>query len=86
MKLLKWIGIAFGLLVAVLVVILIATYSFLELTKRVEAEPVNDWQTPKTSFGHPSFEGVWTNATLTTLERLLPVPFNKLKLNRPKPA
>ena len=82
MKLLKWIGIAFGLLLAVLVVILIATYSFLELTKRVEAEPVNDWQTPTTSFGHPSFEGVWTNATLTTLERLLPVPFNKLKLNK----
>ena len=82
MKLLKRIGIAFGLLVAVLVAILIAAYSFFELTKQVEAEPSSDWQTPRTSFGHPSFEGVWTNATVTTLERLLPVPFNKLKLNK----
>jgi len=27
------------------------------------------WKTPRTVDGHPSLEGVWTNATLTTLER-----------------
>lgn len=78
MKVVKWFGIAAGLLVLVLALV----YGFLELTKRVEAETLDDWQAPKTSFGHPSLEGIWTNATVTTLERVLPVPFNKLKLNK----
>lgn len=29
----------------------------------------DDWQTPKTSFGHPDLQGIWTNATMTPLER-----------------
>ncbi|HEY8538395.1 MAG TPA: hypothetical protein VIL28_05975 [Steroidobacteraceae bacterium] len=28
-----------------------------------------DYRAPRTSFGHPDLQGVWTNATLTTLER-----------------
>ena len=79
MKILKWIGIVIGLLILGLAI----AYGFFELSKRVEAETPPDWQTPRTSFGHPSLEGVWTSATVTTLERkMLPVPFNKLKLNK----
>lgn len=28
-----------------------------------------DWKTPKTADGHPDFQGFWTNATITPLER-----------------
>lgn len=78
MKILKWFGIVF----AGLLLLAMLGYGFLEATKRVEATTPEDWTPPKTSFGHPSFEGVWSSATLTTLERLLPVPFNKLNLNK----
>ena len=78
MKLLKWIGI----LVAVLVALALLAYGLLEASKTVEADTPPGWTPPTTSFGHPSLEGTWTNATVTTLERVLPVPFNKLKLNK----
>ena len=78
MKILKWIGIVFG----GILLILILAYVFLELTKGVEAETPADWEVPRTSFGHPSLEGVWSSATVTTLERVLPVPFKKLELNK----
>lgn len=78
MKALKWIGLLLGglLLFAVL------GYGFLEATKQVEATTPEDWAAPRTSFGHPSLEGVWSSASLTSLERLLPLPFNKLTLNK----
>ena len=28
-----------------------------------------DWRTPRTEHGHPDLQGVWTNATITPLER-----------------
>ncbi len=31
------------------------------------AEP--DWDVPKTAFGDPDLQGVWTNATITALQR-----------------
>ena len=37
---------------------------------------INTWQAPKTWFGDPDLQGVWTNASLTTLER--PDYFEKL--------
>ena len=78
MKILKWIGILF----AVLILLALLAYGLLEAGKTVEADTPPDWSPPTTSFGHPSLEGTWTNATVTTLERVLPVPFNKLKLNK----
>jgi hypothetical protein len=32
-------------------------------------QQAGDWKTPRTAFGHPDFQGTWTNASLTTLER-----------------
>ncbi len=29
----------------------------------------NDWEPPRTPSGHPDFQGFWTNASLTTLQR-----------------
>ena len=28
-----------------------------------------DWQTPRTEYGHPDLQGIWSNATQTRLER-----------------
>lgn len=28
-----------------------------------------DWEMPRTAFGHPDLQGIWTNATITPLER-----------------
>jgi len=33
------------------------------------AQPAANWKTPRTAFGQPDFQGSWTNASLTTLER-----------------
>lgn len=38
-----------------------------------------EWQTPKTSFGDPNLQGLWTNATITALER--PQQFSQLVLS-----
>ena len=35
----------------------------------VSAEPAKGWKAPRTSDGYPDFQGVWTNATITPLER-----------------
>lgn len=37
------------------------------------------YETPRTFFGHPDLQGVWTNATITTLER--PEEFDSLVIN-----
>ncbi len=44
------------------------------------ALPVNaaDWKTPKTAFGHPDLQGIWTNATMTQFER--PSQFGEQKV------
>src|SRR5579872_3626496 len=33
------------------------------------AQPGNSWTAPRTADGHPDLQGIWTNATLTPLER-----------------
>ncbi|MEX1033574.1 MAG: hypothetical protein WDZ30_09455 [Cellvibrionaceae bacterium] len=35
----------------------------------IAAAADGEWQVPKTSFGHPDLQGVWTNATMTPFER-----------------
>ena len=80
MKVLKWIG---GVLGGVLL-LAVSAYGYLELTKELDTGLPADWQMPRTSFGHPSLDGIWTSATITTLERgaIFPAPFNKLTLNK----
>jgi hypothetical protein len=34
-----------------------------------EAENAKEWRAPRTEHGHPDLQGVWTNATITPLER-----------------
>ena len=34
-----------------------------------DSKPSGKWTLPRTSDGHPDLQGVWTNATITTLER-----------------
>jgi len=41
--------------------------------------PDDAWQTPKTDFGDPDLQGLWTNATITALER--PKQFENLVLS-----
>ena len=80
MKALKWIGGVLGSLL----LLAASAYGYLELTKELDTGPPGGWEAPRTSFGHPSLEGIWTSATITTLERgaIFPAPFNKLNLNR----
>ncbi len=33
------------------------------------ATPANKWRMPRTEAGHPDLQGIWTNATITKLER-----------------
>ena len=33
------------------------------------AQPASKWQVPRTADGHPDLQGMWTNATITPLER-----------------
>jgi hypothetical protein len=33
------------------------------------AQPAKNWKVPRTPDGHPDLQGIWTNATLTPLER-----------------
>src|SRR5687767_15768237 len=35
----------------------------------IAAEGAKAWKAPRTSEGHPDLQGVWTNATITPLER-----------------
>jgi hypothetical protein len=35
----------------------------------LSAEPASKWQVPRTADGHPDLQGMWTNATITPLER-----------------
>ena len=39
----------------------------LSLSSVLSAQP--DWQVPFTSYGHPDLQGVWTSASVTSLER-----------------
>ncbi len=39
------------------------------LALAVHAGGAAEYETPRTSFGHPDLEGIWTNATITSLER-----------------
>ena len=36
---------------------------------RTRTEPATTWTVPRTADGHPDLQGIWTNATLTPLER-----------------
>ena len=36
---------------------------------RIQADPAAQWTPPRTPDGHPDLGGIWTNATLTPLER-----------------
>jgi hypothetical protein len=36
---------------------------------RARTEPAKAWTVPRTADGHPDLQGIWTNATLTPLER-----------------
>lgn len=39
------------------------------MTPAVGAEPGKSWKPSRTAHGHPDLQGVWTNATITPLER-----------------
>ena len=48
------------------------------------AQPGSAYTAPKTFFGHPNLQGIWTNATITTLER--PDEFEELVLTAEQAA
>jgi len=33
------------------------------------AQGLKNWTAPRTAYGHPDLQGIWTNATLTPLQR-----------------
>ncbi len=47
---------------------------------QLAAQPEKTWTAPRTSDGHPDMQGIWTNATITPLERL-PVLKDRPTLN-----
>lgn len=49
-----------------------------------EAAGVGEWETPRTYFGAPDLQGIWTNATITALER--PPQFDSLVLTEEQAA
>src|SRR5271155_3116774 len=56
--------------------------AFLAMGQTPAAKPAakKAWTTPRTADGHPDLQGIWTNATITRLERL-PVFNGKLDLS-----
>jgi hypothetical protein len=39
------------------------------LIAQTPVQPSKNWTAPRTADGHPDFQGVWTNATLTPMDR-----------------
>src|SRR5688572_27081607 len=62
-------------LAAVLTALLASTMgSALVATQtRATTQPSKAWTVPRTPHGHPDLQGIWTNATLTPLERPRPL-------------
>ena len=58
-----------GLVLALALCALTAAPAAAQTIAAESAPPTANWKTPRTAFGQPDLPGVWTNATITRLER-----------------
>ena len=60
--------VAFGVLL-VLAVLAVGNAAIAEQTRGRAAQSATPWTAPRTPWGHPDLQGLWSNATTTPLER-----------------